>query len=316
MSGKELTFKLVMEADSKSFVTNVKQSEDVTKAVIAVIKEEAEKLKAISTETAKEVGKIVPDDLQKKADQAKNKLEEVSQAAGVLEGQAVQAGNKIDSLGVELQEAATQADKAGLEISNVVPSGTSELADKLTRSLDSATEIIKDAGDNAKSTANNFNDFGNKSHTALDQLKSDLVSAKQNLESFSKTNAAPADIEKAKAQVDQLEKEVQQADQAFNNFQGEVGKANTSLKNTDTAAQTAQKGINGAKFAVTALVGAMGAIGIGLGVRELAQAADTYTNLSARINIATKDGGDFKSAMAGVHQVALMTNTSLDATGN
>ena len=126
MSGKELTFKLVMEADSKSFVTNVKQSEDVTKAVIAVIKEEAEKLKAISTETAKEVGKIVPDDLQKKADQAKNKLEEVSQAAGVLEGQAVQAGNKIDSLGVELQEAATQANKAGLEISNVVPSGTSE----------------------------------------------------------------------------------------------------------------------------------------------------------------------------------------------
>lgn len=316
MSGKELTFKLVMEADSKSFVTNVKQSEDVTKAVIAVIKEEAEKLKATSTETAKEVGKIVPDDLQKKADQAKNKLEEVSQAAGGLEGQAVQAGNKIDSLGVELQEAATQANKAGLEISNVVPSGTSELADKLTRSLDSATGIIKGAGDNAKTTANNFNDFGNKSHTALDQLKSDLVVAKQNLESFSKTNAAPADIEKAKAQVDQLEKEVQQADQAFNNFQGEVGKANTSLKNTDTAAQTAQKGINGAKFAVTALIGAMGGIGIGLGLRELAQAADTYTNLSARIYIATKDGGDFKAAMAGVHQVALMTNTSLDATGS
>lgn len=316
MAGKELTFKLVMEADSKSFVTNVKQSEDVTKAVIAVIKEEAEKLKTTSTETAKEVGKIVPDDLQKKADQAKNKLEEVSQAAGGLEGQAVQAGNKIDSLGVELQEAATQANKAGLEISNVVPSGTSELADKLTRSLDSATEIIKDAGENAKSTANNFNDFGNKSHNALDQLKSDLIAAKQNLESFSKTNAAPADIEKAKAQVDQLEKEVQQADQAFNNFQGEVGRANTSLKNTDTAAQTAQKGINGAKFAVTALIGAMGGIGIGLGLRELAQTADTYTNLSARINIATKDGGDFKSAMAGVHQVALMTNTSLDATGS
>lgn len=316
MSGKELTFKLVMEADSKSFVTNVKQSEDVTKAVIAVIKDEAEKLKTTSAETAKEVGKIVPDDLQKKADQAKNKLEEVSQAAGGLEGQAVQASNKIDSLGVELQEAATHANHAGSEIGNVVPNGTSELADKLTRSLDSATGIIKGAGDNAKTTANNFNDFGNKSHTALDQLKSDLVVAKQNLESFSKTNAAPADIEKAKAQVDQLEKEVQQADQAFNNFQGEVGKANTSLKNTDTAAQTAQKGINGAKFAVTALVGAMGGIGIGLGLRELAQAADTYTNLSARINIATKDGGDFTSAMAGVHLVALQTNSSLEATGS
>lgn len=77
-----------------------------------------------------------------------------------------------------------------------------------------------------------------------------------------------------------------------------------------------QQGMNGAKFAVNALVAAMAAVGVGLGVRELAQAADTYTNLSARINIATKDGGDFKSAMAGVHQVALATNTSLDATGS
>src|SRR5690606_35649915 len=39
-----------------------------------------------------------------------------------------------------------------------------------------------------------------------------------------------------------------------------------------------------------------------------------YTNLSARINIATSEGGNFTHAMAGVHQVALMTNSSLDAT--
>ena len=77
-----------------------------------------------------------------------------------------------------------------------------------------------------------------------------------------------------------------------------------------------QQGMDGARFALNALVGAMAALGVGLGVRELAQVADTYTNLSARINIATKDGGDFKSAMAGVHQVALATNTSLDATGS
>lgn len=77
-----------------------------------------------------------------------------------------------------------------------------------------------------------------------------------------------------------------------------------------------QQGMDGARFALNALVGAMAALGVGLGVRELAQVADSYTNLSARINIATKDGGDFKSAMAGVHQVALATNTSLDATGS
>lgn len=77
-----------------------------------------------------------------------------------------------------------------------------------------------------------------------------------------------------------------------------------------------QQGMNGAKFAVNALVAAMAAVGVGVSVSGLVSAADSYTNLSARINIATKDGGDFASAMAGVHQVALMTNSSLEATGS
>lgn len=76
-----------------------------------------------------------------------------------------------------------------------------------------------------------------------------------------------------------------------------------------------QQGMDGAKFAVNALVAAMAAVGVGVSIKGLADAADSYANLSARINIATKDGGDFTSAMAGVHQVALMTNTSLDSTG-
>lgn len=244
-----------MDADTKGFIGNIKQSEDAAKSVFNAIKQESERLKQATTDASKEMG-------------------------------------------------------------NIIPKGTSELAAKLSQSLNAATGIIKDAGDNAKSTAGNFTDFGNKAEKALGQLKGDLAQAKQNLEAFSKTKVSPADIEKAQAQIDQLEKEVQQADQAFIEFQAEVGKASTSLKNTDSAAQTAQKGLNGAKFAVNALVGAMAAIGVGLGLRELAEAADSYTNLSVRIQIATREGGDFSSAMAGVHQVALATNSSLQATGD
>ncbi|WP_104483698.1 tape measure protein [Acinetobacter indicus] len=253
MMSKNLTFKLIMDADSKGFVSGVKQSESVAKSVFDAIKTESDKLKQSSAEASKELG-------------------------------------------------------------NIIPKGTSELAANLTKSLSSATEIIKGAGENAKSTADNFTDFGNKSHKALDLLKADLASAKQKLQEFANSNASPADIEVAQHQVDQLEKEVQQADQAFNDFQAEVGRANTQLKETDSAATSAKKGLDGAKFAVNALVGAMAALGVGLGVRELAEAADLYTNLSARINIATSEGGNFQQAMAGVHQVALMTNTSLDAT--
>jgi len=74
------------------------------------------------------------------------------------------------------------------------------------------------------------------------------------------------------------------------------------------------QGINGAKFAVNALVGAMAALGVGLGVKELAEAADSYAMLSAKIQQSTKDTGNFTQAMAGVHQTALSTNSSLDAT--
>ncbi len=252
---KNLTFKLIMDADSKGFVSGVKQSESVAKSVFEAIKTESDKLKQSSAEAAKELG-------------------------------------------------------------NIIPKGASELAEGLTKSLSGATEIIKNAGENAKSTAGNFTDFGNKSHKALDLLKADLTSAKQKLQEFANSNASPADIEVAKRQVDQLEKEVQQADQAFNEFQAEVGRANTQLKEIDSAAASAKKGLDGAKFAVNALVGAMAALGVGLGLRELAEAADSYTNLSTRIQIATKDGGDFGSAMAGVHQVALATNSSLQATGD
>lgn len=252
---KNLTFKLILDADSKGFVSGVKQSESVAKSVFEAIKTESDKLKQSSAEAAKELG-------------------------------------------------------------NIIPKGTSELAAGLTKSLSSATEIIKNAGENAKSTADNFTDFGNKSHKALDLLKADLTSAKQKLQEFSNSNASPADIEVAQHQVDQLEKEVQQADQAFNDFQAEVGKANNKLKESDSAAAAAKKGLDGAKFAVNALVGAMAALGVGLGLRELAEAADAYTGLSARIQIATKDGGNFESAMAGVHQVALATNSSLQETGD
>src|SRR5690606_19606652 len=111
-----------------------------------------------------------------------------------------------------LKQATTDASK---EMGNIVPKGTSELEDKLTQSLNAATGIINNAGDNAKSTAENFTDFCNRTEKALGQLKGDLVQAKQNLEAFAKTIASPADIEKAHVRVDQLETDVHPANQSF-----------------------------------------------------------------------------------------------------
>lgn len=50
-------------------------------------------------------------------------------------------------------------------------------------------------------------------------------------------------------------------------------------------------------------------------VKSALETADAYKNLEARIQLATVGGGDFKQAMAGVSDIALRTNSSLESTG-
>jgi tape measure domain-containing protein len=379
MSGKNLTFKLVMDADTKDYVSNTKQARDVTIKVFNTIKSESDKLKQASESASKEIDNIIPDDLGEKTSEASQAIQNLSDSANGLSDQSSNTGHEVSTLGEQLEAIKGGASKAnnglgdvsselgntanqaqdtqsalggvsdGLdstadnasaaadrlsdltegatdlgevsnttsnEVGDIIPSGSIELAGNLSKTLGDATNIIREAGDNAKSTANNFNDFGKVAEKALERLKQDLKEAEQRLEDFSNTNASPEDIETAQQQVDRLTQEVSDADTAFNEFQQEVDRANENLADTGNAAGLAQKGIDGAKFAVNALAGVMTALGIGLGINELAQAADSYTNLSARINIATREGGNFNQAMAGVHQVALMTNSSLDATGD
>lgn len=516
MAGKELTFKLVIDADTKDFVSNVQQSEKTAKALFDAIKIESDKLKTTSEETAKEVGKIVPDDLQKKADQAKVKLSEVSQAAGELQGQAIQAAGKIDGLGNELQDTANKANKAGFEIGSAIPGDAVQLAEMLGNKFFSAAKEIESLGDKSTISAGELRAMSSAGEQGLNELNLALKAAQAELVRLQSTDGTLQDIEIAKQRVLSIQDAINEASSAFNYYQGVainamkgvdgatqsainqvqrfsavdltgvVGEAQTAtraiesmgdgaslstkeierigsigtnsinalerelltarnafsaleqsseavtlneikaagdkvkgleqavdltksafsefnvkattamqgvststdkasgsakqaghaiyealgikppsvindaiadltrklenfkansklpaeevervtkiteqqieklkseLNGVEPAAQKANSGVSvfsrgmdGAKFAVTALVGALATIGVGLGLRELAQAADSYTNLSARINIATSDGGNFQQAMAGVHQVALMTNSSLDAT--
>ena len=250
---KELVFKVVLRADTKDYVSNVKQSEATTKAVFDAIKQEANKLRQSSEETSKKIGEIIP-------------------------------------------------------------KGTKELADALTTSLTKATGMIENAGDEASITAKNFTDLGVKSNRALEQLKLDLTQSKQKLSELSTADANPKSIAIAQKAIAQLENEVMQAEAAFNKFEGAVLSANKEVRNTESASLQAQKGIDGLKTSYSTLVTAMAAIGVGVGIKELIQTADTYTNLSARIKIAIGDTGNFEQALAGVHQTAVLTNSNLDST--
>ncbi len=496
MAGKELTFKIVMEADTKNYVSNIKESESVTKAIYAAIKQESEKLKAASEQAAQEVGKIVPNDLQKKADQA---------------------ASKIDGLGNTLQDTATKANKAGFEIGEAIPGDTIQLAEILGTKFFTAAKEIEALGDKSVISAGELRSMSSTGEQGLNELNSALKAAQAELVRLQSTDGTLKDIEIAKQRVLSIEDAIKETSSAFNYYQdiavnamrgvdnatqssinqlqrfssvdlsqvvgeaqtatraiqsmGEganlstkeierIGSIGTSSINTlesellaaknafsaleqsseavtldeikaagekvkgleqavdltkaafsefdtqatsamrsvsisaDKAATSAKqigheiyealgikpptvindaitalerkledfkansklpaeevervtriteqqieklknelhgvepaadkansgistlsKGMDVTRFAVSALVSALAAIGIGLGVQEIIRAADSYANLSARINIATKEGGNFTAAMAGVHQVALATNSSLEATG-
>lgn len=200
-----------------------------------------------------------------------------------------------------------EAKKTSDAVSKIVPKESLELADKLKATLNGATEAIKGAGDGAKETADNFKDFGSKAEKALEQLKADLVGAKQSLQEFSKTNASPHDIEAAKQKVDQLEQEVEQAEVAFNEFDTAVNKANTELKETSSAADKAKQGFNTAKAAVGTLAAGLAGLGLGLTVKELLQTADATQQMGERIKNATNSTEEYTMVQARLLDLANKT---------
>ncbi|WP_081377740.1 tape measure protein [Acinetobacter haemolyticus] len=313
---KELVFKVVLQADTKDYVSNVKQSDDVTKAIVKSIKEEADKLREASKKAGKEVGKIVPDDLKEKADDAKSAVTGVTKAADELEKESGEASVSVDKLGDKLEETSNDASIASKNIAEVVPESTTKMASALTQNLSNATAAIKGAGINAGETAKNFTEFGRVSEKALGVLKSDLDQAKLKLQSLAATNATPQDIARAQAEVDKLEKEVNQAEQAFNQFSQASNQANQELKETELLSGKVSGELAGLKTGFYAVTGALAALGIGVTAQELARTADEWSNLNARVEIAIGTHGDAKLAMEDVVEVARITNSNLTATAD
>lgn len=313
---KELVFKVVLQADTKDYVSNVKQSDDVTKAIVKSIKEEADKLREASKKAGKEVGKIVPDDLKEKADDAKSAVTGVTKAADELEKESGEASVSVDKLGDKLEETSNDASIASKNIAEVVPESTTKMASALTQNLSNATAAIKGAGINAGETAKNFTEFGRVSEKALGVLKSDLDQAKLKLQSLAATNATPQDIARAQAEVDKLEKEVNQAEQAFNQFSQASNQANQELKETELLSGKVSGELAGLKTGFYAVTGALAALGIGVTAQELARTADEWSNLNARVKIAIGTHGDAKLAMEDVVEVARITNSNLTATAD
>lgn len=142
MSGKELTFKLVMEADSKSFVTNIKQSEDVTKKVFATIKSEAEKVRVID----------LVKDLHEATQEISNLGDKSSISANQIRDMSMQSQQKIGELKSEL--VAAQAELVRLSQSKAAPADIQNAINRVS-DLENSINDVKAAFGAYEATALN-----------------------------------------------------------------------------------------------------------------------------------------------------------------
>ena len=115
--------------------------------------------------------------------------------------------------------------------------------------------------------------------------------------------------------IDQLGKESTTAAVEVKKLDSELANTNVELSKTNAVSNEATKGIEGLKTGYTALTSAMAALGIGVTASELANQADAYKNLTARIQIAVGEHGNIQKAMDDVIAVSLKTNANLEATG-
>lgn len=234
----------------------------------------------------------------------------------LLQNAISQTTTVFDAYGAHAQNAMQNAANASRDAGNALTPLQQEVS-TLVSGLDGVRSGLDENGNSATHTREQLEQMAENATAQLNRYKRQLEQAKLEVNRLAATNASPADIEQARQRVRELETGVGQVETSLDGYRNAARIANdeaaSGANRSASAFDQVNQGVNGIKSSLTALAGA---IGLSLGVRELAESADSYTNLSARIQQATKEGGDFKGAMAGVHQVALMTNSSLQATGD
>lgn len=194
-----------------------------------------------------------------------------------------------------------------------------------------ATRAIHSIGDGAVVSTKEVERIGQLGSTAIDSLTRELNSARQAWENLSNTNGIDLDdLVAAKNRVDGLERALSLTETSMDEFRGAVSQTtpildqfddsvestNQELKETGTLSEKAAQGLQDLQNTYDLLTTVLAGLGIGVTASELAQTSDEFKNLEGRIKIAVGEAGNFESALDGVVEVALATNSNLIATGD
>lgn len=194
-----------------------------------------------------------------------------------------------------------------------VPSQFQNEVSSLVTELDDARRSIDATGNSSTHTRQQLEQMAANATNEIQRYERELNDARQEVNRLAATNATPEDIERARQRVRELETGIEQTRTALNGFRNA---ANMSTDGLERGLERTEKKTNVARFAMTALATALASLGIGAVAQNLAKTSDSFVNLATRINIATKEGGNFEQAMAGVQQIALATNSNLTTTAD
>ncbi|CAD9197235.1 tape measure protein [Acinetobacter bohemicus] len=350
MAGKELTFKLVMNADTRNFTQNLQQGSDAARAMFDRIRQESERARQ-SVQMGREVGELVQqfhnattelnrvsDASQLSADNLRQMGEYGQQAISQLQTKLVDARLELNRLSAtnatpqdierarqrvqELETGIRQTTTAVDAYQNAarealgtspIPTRFQQDVGNLVNQLDSVRQGIDANGDSATRTRAELEQMSRNATTQLQGYESALEDARLNLNRLSATNATPQDIERARQRVQELETGVDQVRTALNGYQDAARIANNEVAEGSNRVSSTINGVGGAWNKVA---GIAAALGIGISVAELAKIADNFQNISAQIRLVSDSSEEFHSALEGVRVIATQTTTSLESTAN
>lgn len=247
-------------------------------------------------------------------------IKQASSAFNLYQSTAVNAMKGVDE---STQKTLNEIQK----FSSVNLTGVIGEAQTVKRTIDSL-------GSSASISEKELERLGNLGAKSLDTLEKELTQARIALVQLNQSgNGVPlSQYNQAAERVHGLEMAIVLTKKAFDSLGASSGNgvekiASDAKKASQALQETAQKAqrsssdfsafsgvLTPTRFAVSALTSALIGLGTVLSIKNLAETADSYTNLSTRIKIAVGDTGNFTQAMAGVQQIAVMTNSGLDGT--
>lgn len=283
MADKNLTFKLVLDADSKSFVTNIKQSEDVTKKVFATIKSEAEKVRVIDLvkdlhEATQEISNL-GDKSSISANQIRDMSMQSQQKIGELKSELVAAQaelvrlsqskaapadiqnaiNRVSDLEHSINDvkaafgayeatalnAMSGVDKATNKTISEIQKFTSVDLTEIVTETQNVTRAIESMGDGASVSTKEVQRIGQLGTTAIDALEKELISARAAWKALadSSDDVTLEELTAAKQRVTGLESALNLTENSMKEFNQATQQAIPIVDNLDNSLDQTNQGL-------------------------------------------------------------------------